>query len=393
MPVFLRFAVCLALLAFAAGTVRAEPFRPQDPATVLEKLPFKPGDPQLRELRELRMTLATNPNDLGAAKRLARRYYEMVGAEGDPRYVGYAQAALSPWWSLPEPPVDVLVLRASLEQYRHDFAAALADLKAAVARDPGNAEAWSLSATIHMVQGHYPEARSDCTSLRKLTSELIGIGCSAMLDALVGKARSAHSELQAALDRTADATPAQRLWVLTRLGEMAARYGDYAMAEAHFNNALSLGVTDGYLLAAYADLLLDQKRPGEVLTLLKGMNRSDLLLLRIALAEKALALPEPLKSRTELASRFEAAAMRGDKVHQVEEARFRLHVLGETQKALALAEENWTVQKETRDARILLETAVATKNAAAAAPVLDWLRETKMEDVTLLRLARQLQGP
>ncbi len=26
-------------------------------------------------------------------------------AQGDPRYVGYAQAALKPWWDLPEPPV------------------------------------------------------------------------------------------------------------------------------------------------------------------------------------------------------------------------------------------------------------------------------------------------
>lgn len=393
MPVFLRFAFCLTFLVLTAGAVRAEPFRPQDPALVLEKLPFKPGDPQLRELRDLRMTLAANPNDLSAAKRLARRYYEMVSAEGDPRYVGYAQAALTPWWSLPEPPVDVLVLRASLEQYRHDFVAALADLKAAVTRDPGNAEAWSLSSTIHMVQGNYQEARNDCVSLRGLTSDLIGVGCSAMLDALVGKARSAHAELQAALDRARDATPAQRLWVLTRLGEMATRYGDYAAAEAHFKDALSIGITDGYLLAAYADLLLDQNRPREVLALLKGMNRSDLLLLRIALAEHSLGLPEQAKSRTELASRFEAAAMRGDKVHQVEEARFRLHLLGEKEKSLALAEENWTVQKETRDARILLETAIAAKKAVAAAPVLAWLQETRMEDVTLLWLAKQLRGP
>ena len=393
MPNNFRVTCILAGFVLAVSLARAEPFHPADPALVLERLPFKPADPQMRELRQLRSDLAAKPDDLALASRLARRYYELVSAEGDPRYVGYAQAALAPWWSLPAPPVEVLVLRATLKQYRHDFNGALADLDAAVAKNPGNAEAWSLATTIHMVQGRYPQARSDCASLQKLTSPLIGVGCATVLDALTGKARAAYASLRTALGTAADATPAQRLWVLTRLGEMAARFGDFVLAEMHFKQALALGITDGYLLAAYADLLLDQNRPAEVLSLLKGMNRSDLLLLRIALAEKALGLPEQVKSRTELLNRFEDAKLRGDKVHQVEEARFRLHLQGDAPAALALATENWTVQKETRDARILLETAIAAKNSNAAAPVMGWLQETKMEDVVLQRLARQLAGP
>ena len=379
-------------LALAASIAQAEAFRPKDPAMVLETLPFKPADPQMRELRQLRSNLAAKPDDLALASRLARRYYELVSAEGDPRYVGYAQAALAPWWSAPAPPVEALVLRATLKQYRHDFDGAIVDLRAAVAQDPGNAEARSLATTIHMVQGRYAVARSDCASLQKVTSALIGVGCASVLDALTGKARPAYAVLQAALDSATDATLAQRLWVQTRLGEMAARFGDFALAEKHFRQALALGITDGYLLAAYADLLLDQHRPSEVLALLKGMNRSDLLLLRIALAEKAVGVPEETKSSTELSNRFDDARLRGDKVHQAEEARFRLHLVGDAPGALALAAENWTVQKETRDARILLEAAIAAKNPLAAAPVVDWLKETKMEDVVLLRLASQLPG-
>lgn len=388
----LLFAAATVSLALGMDTAWAEPFRPADPAMVLEKLPLKPADPKMRELRNFRADLAAKPGDLALATRLAWRYFELVSAEGDPRYVGYAQAALSPWWSESSPPVEVLVLRATLKQYRHDFNAALADLDTAVKDDPNNAQAWSLASTIHMVQGRYAEARANCTALQKVTSDLIGVGCAAVLDALGGKARPAHAALEAALSRSADATPEQRLWALTRLGEMAARFGDFALAEKHFKDGLVLGIADGYLLAAYADLLLDRDRPAEVLALLKGMNRSDLLLLRIALAEKTLHLSEEVKLRTELANRFDDAKLRGDKVHQVEEARFRLHLMGDAAAALALAKENWTVQKETRDARILLETAIAAKNPQAAAPVIAWLRETKMEDVLLLRLATQLQG-
>ena len=36
--------------------------------------------------------------DADTALRLARRYYAEPAAEGDPRYLGYAQAALGPWW-------------------------------------------------------------------------------------------------------------------------------------------------------------------------------------------------------------------------------------------------------------------------------------------------------
>lgn len=359
---------------------------------VLEKLPFKPADPEARELRQLRAELAARPDDLSIATQLARRYYELVSAEGDPRYIGYAQAALSPWWTAKSPAADVLVLRASLKQYRHDFDAALADLNTAVSVDPGNAQAWSLAAAIHMVQGHYEEARSNCQALRKLTSRLIGTGCFAMLDALQGRAREAHATLQTALAQAADASPEQRLWVLTRLGEMAVRYGDVALAEKHYRDGLALGITDGYLLAAYADLLLDEHRPAEVLTLLKGMNRSDLLLLRIVLADKAVNSTETKQRRSEMGSRFEAEQLRGDKVHQAEEARFRLYLLDDPKGALQLAKENWTVQKETRDARILLEAAIAAKEPEAAAPVIAWLKQTKMEDVTLQRLAKQLQG-
>lgn len=387
-----HYRCCCLLLLCCLGVAHGQPFRPQDQAMVLEKLPFKPADPQARELRQMRADLAAQPTDVALATRLARRYYELVGAEGDPRYIGYAQAALAPWWSEPSPPVDALVMRASLKQYRHDFAGSLTDLRAAVAEDPDNAQAWSLNAAIHMVQGRYDEARSNCQSLAALTTPLIGVGCFAMLDALQGNARQAHATLQAALEQAVDASPEQRLWVLTRLGEMAARYGDLALAEKHYRDGLALNIVDGYLLAAYADLLLDQHRPAEVLTLLKGMNRSDLLLLRIALADKALASPDAEKSRNEMASRFDAERMRGDKVHEAEEARFRLHLLNDPKTALQLAMENWTVQKEARDARILLEAALAAREPAAAAPVLRWLDETRMEDVTLVKLAKQLQG-
>jgi hypothetical protein len=102
-------------------------------------------------------------------------------------------------------------------------------------------------------------------------------------------------------------------------------------------------------------------------------------------------LPGAADRAATLAARYHAAQLRGDTVHQQEEARFRLEVLGEAKNALALAQENWKVQKEPRDARILLESALAAKEPAAAAPAVQWLRSSRIEDKRLQDLAASLR--
>jgi hypothetical protein len=73
-------------------------------------------------------------------------------------------------------------------------------------------------------------------------------------------------------------------------------------------------------------------------------------------------------------------------VHLREEARFTLHLLKTPQAALTLARENWQVQKEPADLRILLEAALAAADPVAIAMVTDWLNHCRLEDVQLSRL-------
>ena len=383
--------VLTVLLALSMPAVAA-PYLPTSDAKVLERLPFKPNDPIARELAKLRADLQKDPRNLDVAVTLARRYYEMVSEEGDPRYLGYAQAALAPWWDMPTPPLDVQVLRASLRQFRHDFDGAVADLTQVIDRDPNHAQARILRAIIHIVQARYPQARIDCQALRQAADPLIGVGCEAMVDGLTGKAGQAYLALSDALAKSPDLAPAKKLWLYIRLGELAQRTGRTDAAESHFKQALALGINDTFLLAAYADLLLEQKRLAEVVALLKDRSRSDVLLLRLVFAERDLKLPTARERETALAARYAAAQLRGETVHQQEEARFALRVNNDPKRALTLARENWKVQREPRDAQIVLEAAIAAKDPAAAQPVLQWLAESGMEDRTLLGLAQQLKG-
>jgi hypothetical protein len=180
--------------------------------------------------------------------------------------------------------------------------------------------------------------------------------------------------------------------VLTRLAEMSLRMGNVKQAEEHFRAAYLEPINDQFLLGAYSDFLLDQGRTDEVIPLLVDWFRSDILLLRLAIAEKALKSPKASEHIEALRSRFEAAALRGDKLHQQEEARFNLTLLGNKEKALALAQENWTLQREPRDARILLEAALAMKDPAAAQGALDWLERSGYEDPALRQTADKLKA-
>jgi predicted Zn-dependent protease len=369
----------------------AAPYLPKDDSAVLERLPTRRDDPRLAELNALRTRLAAAPADADAAAAVARRYFDLANEEGDPRYVGYAEAALRAWRE-PAAPAEVQFVRGLLRQYRHDFDAALADFDRALAQDPQHFGARSWKAAIFMVRAEYAAAARECAALPVDPHDLYAIGCSAYVQATTGHTREAYARLSAALRGQADVAQGEKLWLLTRLAEMAWRTQDPATADRLFKEALALRVDDNFLLAAYADFLLEQTRPKEVVALLKGWERSDTLLLRLALAEQKLGMREAAAHTQALADRFAAAALRGERLHMGEEARFLLDLKGDASKALTVALENWNIgQREPRDALIVLEAAAAAKDGKAAEPVLRWLRDSGFESAKLSRLAASLQ--
>ena len=378
------------LAAMAAPPSTA--YTPTSDAQVLARVPARSTDPRARELLALRQAWRQQPQDVNTAVQLATRYFDEVAAEGDPRYVGYAQSVLQPWWALAEPPPAVRVLRAQVLQFDHRFPEALADLDGALRQQPDLGRAWAWRTAILMVQADYAQARRSCEQMAPHGSALVAAACLAQVDAATGRGAAAAASLRAALVQHAEAPAEERLWCLTRLAETEERLGNPAAAEAAFRQALALGSADVYLQAAYADFLLDRGRAAEVLALLKGRGRADVLLLRQVLAAKAVADPAAATLAQELAARFAAAKLRGDTSHQKEESRFVLALQGDAARALALAQQNYAVQREPADARILLEAALAARNAAAAGPALAWLASSGIESVSLQALAAQVKG-
>lgn len=377
------------LLAASCTLAHAAPFTPASDAEVVERLPAA-TDPALRRVDALRKQLAARPDDAGLRLDIARRYFDLAMAQGDPRYVGYASSALAPLDKSATQDARYWLAKGLIQQYQHDFPGALASLEKSSALAPQSAEPIGWRAAIRMVQAQPREALAECRHLARVGAALYAEGCAAYARAASGELEDAYRSLKQSVATAGAIPPELALWLHTRLAEMAVRLQRLDEAQHHFSAALQQGVTDQFLLGAYADFLLLRDRPNEAMQLLTGWERSDILLLRLALAARAAKDRRADAWSAQLRERFDAAARRGDRLHEQEAARFALDIEQRPAEALALARSNYEKQKEPRDAEILMRAALAAQQPQGAQPALDWLRMSRFEDPQLERLAGQL---
>src|SRR5262245_34355498 len=332
------------LLVSQALVVSGEPFRPPDDRLVLERLSVNPTDSIAREIRAMRSNLAKNPRHLDSAVRLATRYIELSRSQGDPRFLGHAQAILAPWWQDSNPPPAALLLRATIKQNVHEFHSALVDLDEVLSIQPTNAQAWLTKASILTVQAKYDDARRACQPLARFAAYHVFLACLSDIAGVTGQAAKSQIVLRQLLAHPG-VSASERTWISIMSAEIAARTGDAQKADRSFSEILKTGVKNQYLLGAYADFLLDRGRHRDVVHLLQHETRADGLLLRLTIAEQALKLPSFQDHVATLTARFAASRDRGTIVHVREEARFTLLLLHNARQALALAQTNWNLQR------------------------------------------------
>jgi tetratricopeptide (TPR) repeat protein len=368
---FILFAAALLGAAYLSPA-QAGPYVPSSDGAVLAELPAgtRHADVSARRLAQGRVDVAIP---------LAEFNIQQSRLSGDLRYLGYAEAVLAPWVKQSAALPDVLVLQATLQQSRHEFASSLATLDRALAVRPRDPQALLIRATVLRVLGRYPEAGTACEQFSALVDPRLGALCIQSLRGLNGQLESAYSALMQVSPQ--GWLNSEKSWLYSELGEMAVRLGRDADAQRWFQTDLSLVPTDVYVRAAYADLLLRQGRPGDVLTLLQGQESFEPLLLRIAIAQRQLRDPRQAQSAARLQAAFAAEEQRGEAVHRREQARFLLEVQGQPALSLAAALENWAVQREPDDVLVLVNAARAAGSPAAAEPALEFVRTEGLSDV------------
>ena len=373
--------IAAAVVMLVASASSAAPYRPSEDATVLVTVPPAAASTQTA-FRTAQNALAANPNDLDLALEVARAAIRDGRASADPRRYGQAQAALAPWWSIPNPPMSVRVLRAIVRQSLHDFAGAEADLEAILRLDPRNGQARLTRAFVRQTVGSLADAKDDCRRLPPSVGALAAAVCWLRVQALTGSAASALERLDQVIKIYGKVDPLVLRWAQAVGADMAAMLGQTEAADLHFSEATTDG-GDIPTLVAFADHLLDSNRPAEVLTLLAGRSEADIVYLRLAIAGKRLDDARAPHWTALLVDRFAAAKAGGVQLHLREEARFELEVRGDAATALKLALANWKIQKEPSDARLVLQTALAANDPAAAADVLAFIEKTGLADTRI----------
>ena len=351
-------------LFLCAAVAPAAPIVPTRDDEVIEVLPAAAGD--RGEERRLRRQLAARPDDVALAVRVAQRDLERARASGDPRYAGLALAALRPWPDAATAPADVLLMRATLQQYLHEFDAAVASLRVLLARpaEAGRAQAWLTLATVLRVQGRYADSDAACNRLADAGADLHATACRAENAALRGDVAAARRSFQSLLARPG-LPAATEAWLLTSLAELEQRDRRAAAADAAYRRIIALG-PDTYAAVAYADFLIDEGRPADALAVLRREPRTDGVLLRLAIAGTRAKAASAAADVAEMRERIAQANQRPDaKVfHGREQAMFAL-LEGDAPRALALARGNVRQQREPLDVLLLAEAARASGDAAA----------------------------
>jgi tetratricopeptide (TPR) repeat protein len=377
-------AIALAVGDHEAPAVAAQSYRtyaPKDPKQVVAQVP--PRDP--REVA-MRRALREAPARVDLAVQLARIDIQRSRSLSDPRYLGRAQATLARWYDLPQPPPDVLLLRATIRQSLHDFPGARVDLDHLIAERPQDAQAQLTRAVVATITADYAAARESCARVAELADALIAATCIAPVDALTGHLTDATNRLTQAVAGAANEPPLLRTFAITALAELAIMRGDYATAETLFREVITIDPDDAYARAGLADVLMWTGKPTEASALLAGRESIDNLLVRRAIAEHLAAGPEAAKWTKAMRDRIAAAAERGDRIHMREEARFTLEVEGDAPRALSIALDDWAVQKELADARLVAATAMAASRPEAADPIRAWVRTNHIDDAQLRKL-------
>jgi Tfp pilus assembly protein PilF len=385
---FVRCGLLAALLLAASVPLGAAPRVPISDDAIVETLPTLAG--WSLEARRLRQALAEHPRDAASAIAAAQAYLELARTQGDARYAGYAMGAMQAWdaTAAAQTPPAVLVMRATVAQFLHDFDAAEATLKSALALQPGNAQGWLTLATLLRVRGRYAESDAACRALGHVGPALYGLACLAENAGLRGDPASARDTLRGVLADPNLQSPQQagtRQWLLTSLAEVEELAGRPAAAEAFYRQALQ-AERSGYLLLAYSDFLLRQQRPAEVAALLGPAPRSDTVLLRLAIAARRAGNAALVRQHAgELQARIDATALRpgNAQVHAREAALFALDVEGDARRALELARANVRLQREPIDLLLLARAAVAADDDEGRSELQALIQRTGLRDARI----------
>jgi predicted Zn-dependent protease len=347
--------------------------------------------------------LELSRGDPQLAAQLAGALLEQARLSAQPQLYGRAESVLAPWIGRPTVPAPLLILEANILQQRHEFAAAIALVDRAIAQDPRSSQARLMRANVHIVTGDYEHARPDCAWLLGSGEQWTGSVCIAQVLGSTGQLERGRALLERlmagdAAGPTGGQGPTDEVlaWTLSVRADLALRAGALPEAQDMLTHAVALAPASDYTRLALADVLIARNQLAQAVNILGTTRPSVGVLLRRAIAQSRTDAGHTPDSLAELEERLNVSAQRGERTHLREETRLALEFPHDgadgRQAALALARDNFNVQRETEDIRLLARAAVVARDPAALATLGEWLQHSHYEDVVVDQLLRPWQS-
>lgn len=389
----LRPAVWATFLVLFSQSALAQPYTPDSADAVVDTLP-----PAIVELAAdiRRQQTSADLVDPSQILSQAMAAYQLAVSSGDARAHGRTLSILQRWPDGSQPPAMYHILLAAVQQHNHAFDEALSQLQPIIGAGPGAAnsaaymQALMMTAQIGLVTGDYARVAQSCEALRNAARRPLFVNCQAQLDGVTGNARAALDLVDDTLRNSAQLNALDYQELFTTAAVINHRLGNTAQAENYYQNALRLAPDLGYLKVNFANLLLEQGRHNELIGWLSTEDDATLnpelsiLLARGLLARGTAAdrqRADNLVAR--LARDFELAFMRNEAIPHKEYAQYALQLAGQPTEALQAAKENWSVQKEPSDTRLLASAAAANDDLATLREVEQWINDVGTEDTRL----------
>ncbi|WP_041522900.1 hypothetical protein [Gilvimarinus agarilyticus] len=277
------------------------------------------------------------------------------------------------------------LLRANVLQHGHRFNEALQELDTLFEQAPNHVAGRLMAARINLVMGQPQIAREHCLALLGQSDLVTAAGCSLEARSYIdsdqgGSLNDSYRELSALIEREGLPSDTRGPWLAQVLAEMATRLDKPQQAVQWLDN-FNPRVSTNYL-AQWADAQLALGNSAEVLKSVAAVVEStsvvdDALLLRLAIAEKSLALtsdklaadtdsnypqPQSLQGATSRAASYWQDLMqarvalreeRGDREHAAQMARYYLDIQPDADRALHWAKLNTLSSREYTDNKLL----------------------------------------
>jgi Tfp pilus assembly protein PilF len=311
--------------------------------------------------------------------------------QGDLRWLGNAKAMLDPWWTTKDLPSETLFVRALIRQGTHDFKGALADLDAAIAKDPRQPEHWAWRFAIYLVMADMTKARNECSAIGQRFGQSEQASCNAVLLYRTGYPEKAIVALEG-LSRHPDyqGRLAQE-WLAFHWGEAYRVAGDRAKARKIWETQLNKGTGGHSVRIALIDLLNSEKNYADAWKLNSTPPRSDALLVAAIQTSLGLNNGKDTELKSEFNQRLTQQRARGDSPNERPLIKFTLSVEGKAREALAMAQQAWKTEREPADALLYARAAIKSGMPEQAAELLQWQSMTGYKEPELDQLILQIR--